>query len=363
MLGINFTQASTILGLVLSLGLKLSITDQLKRVLFLSSSILLVNSSGFSLPWLIIIILMVTYLSLMKMENCFNNFIFVLIVCLGNWAQPGLAEVLLVGLSMLLNLKFEDKMAKYVLPVFAVMLLMYLINASAIVFSPFISFALLISVALLFVSIFTKKINIEDSFSMLSLFLISSQLKIIVEQNISQLNLSMYNTWIGFNLCVIFYVLLKALVHSKNNPNNKEDFVKLLALSFYLPTLNGQSIVSINEQAIYSMLIISGAILYRYLGASNKVDTAIAIILSCILIAIQTHFIIGLDFQGPTLFVVLIVLASQFFYLIKTIEYREYQIGPIYYRERLPQIGFITIIFGWICTLWYILYYVRKIQG
>ncbi|PIP91221.1 MAG: hypothetical protein COW01_06090 [Bdellovibrionales bacterium CG12_big_fil_rev_8_21_14_0_65_38_15] len=353
----------SVIGMVFPLSLSLQISAKLKKLIFLLSTVLLVVGAGLSMPWTLSIILISSYLCLIGKEDFYNGYIFLLIICIGNWSNPGITELLLVLLTVIINLKFSDRVSKFVIPVFAITTMLYIVNSSAITTSSVVAFCLMISISLLFFSVFTKNIEIKDSFSVLSLFLISSQLKIIIEQNSSNLSLSMYNTWFSFNILMVFIVLMKILAFYEKSENIKQEFLKLSAISFFLPSFVSLAPISTNEIAMYAMVNLIGSILYLHQKNYTKFDTMLLMAVGSIIIGVQIYVFIGLDLQGPALFVTVMLLASELFYLIKSIENREDHSVSILYRERLPQLVFISIAFGWICTLWYILYYVRKIQG
>lgn len=363
MLELELNQMMMIIGLVTSLALKSDLSLTIKRLLFFFSCAMIVIGSEMGPTWASGILIVFAYLSLKESRNLFNSFILLIILCIGDWSSPGLSEFLLVMLSGFLHLNIEDKFAKFTLPVFSITLMFYLINSSAIEPSASIIFGLLISVSLLFVNIFTKKFKPIDTISLISLLLFTSLLKFIVEQNISQLNLAMNSAWTNFNIIVILYVLLRTLVFCKNGQNNKEDFIKVFAISFYLPTLAAPAFIMPPGTSMIAAVAIIGAIFFLHQKNQTKLDLFINLSLGTVLIALQSWFVLGLDLQGAALLVAIAALASQVFYLIKSVEYFDVHSGKILYRERLPQIAFISITFGWICTLWYILYYVRKIQG
>lgn len=363
MLEMNLSQILVTTGISLPIFLLGSISNKIKKTLFFASSVFLVLGLGISLPWAVTVLTLSLYASVVGMKDYFNNYILILIVCFGNWSVPGITEVFLVLLSVVMHIKFVGSAAKFIFPVFTITLMFYLLNASSIVVIPAITFSLLICISLLFLSFSTQMLKIVDIFTFYSTSLFIILLKTIVEQNISQLNISMYNTWYSFNLFILFYVLIRILIKHKDDKDYKNSFLKVLVLSFYLPTFVSLTPVSASEASSYAIMLLVGGTLYLKQKNQTLIDSIISTTLGVIIICVQVYFMIGLDLQGPVLLAMAISLSSQFFYLIKSIEYKSTSIGALLYRERLPQLAYISIVFGWICTLWYILYYVRKIQG
>ncbi len=360
---LSIYQIFTMIGMVLPLLLVADLSNIIKKVVFAVSTVCLVVGLGINLPWSIAVIFLSFYLSALGMKEYFYNYIFILIISFGDWSNPGLSEVFLTLLSLVMHTKFEDREAKFILPVFSITLMFYLINASSLSSTPAISFSLLICISLLFVNIFSQDLRLVDTFSMFSTVLFTILMKTIVEQNITQLSISMYNAWYSFNVIIVFYVLIRTLIKYKKDLNIKNNFLKILVITFYFPTFVSLTPVSAIEASSFAVMILVGATLYLKQKNETLIDSVLSMLLGIILICLQIYFTIGLDVQGVVLLAMSISLSSQFFYLIKSVEYRQLIPGRFLYRERLPQLAFISIVFGWICTLWYILYYVRKIQG
>tara|TARA_R110002049_G_scaffold120973_4_gene275577 strand:- start:258 stop:824 length:567 start_codon:yes stop_codon:yes gene_type:complete len=188
-------------------------------------------------------------------------------------------------------------------------------------------------------------------------------MKMFVDQKISSLTVLQSDVWNLYNICCLFYLLMNLLLKSHQHKRHKQNLIKTLAIGTYLLTASGQLLTLSTNHAFSIMIMGIAGLLLKHMNFLHKRDKLLGLTIGLIAILLGCNLVFSYELNLAYMSISIIFVASQLFYLIKMVDEHEKAVNTYIYRERLPQLVFILMTFGWYASLWYILYYVRQIQG
>tara|TARA_R110000868_G_scaffold55424_2_gene172282 strand:+ start:38374 stop:39489 length:1116 start_codon:yes stop_codon:yes gene_type:complete len=363
-------------GLILS-GLMLVVyfgrhlkTGWIKTILIIicanSLSYMLNPSIVYSLVSLTLVIF-VLYNDKQGVSSLLNCSVLVAAFASGNWMEPGIVEMIaaiaLVG-NFIIN--GHSNVAK-ILPLSSALIVSVSISS---VYQNQSSEILLISCSL-FAMFYYGLFWYQDKhctspYASASLFVLTIFYKLFVDQHLLGLTarhaLVANNLIVGSLAATSVFSIYQGL---KKNQNWSALFrLFLLNIGFTTAGLYIDSSFSLGEIAALLIIFVGSAMLLKIERVPKKLDQYIAGIIGIIMVSLQFLYIKTHLIGVPALYILIINISAQLYFLIKIIGHCE-KIGQVTVKtgERLPQFLYIGGVFGAIASLWYILNYVRQIQG
>ena len=199
-----------------------------------------------------------------------------------------------------------------------------------------------------------------------SLFVITIFYKFFIDQHLLGLTarhaLIVNNLVIGVLIATSIYTVF--LGKQKKQNGSTLLHLTLLNVGFTTAGIYIDSSFGLSEISVLLMILTGLAMLLKIEQAPKKLDQYIAGVLGLIIISMQFLYIKTYLIGVPAVYIFLLNLSAQLFFLIKIIGHCEKR-GQVTVKtgERLPQFLYIVGVFGAIASLWYILIYVRQIQG
>lgn len=285
-----------------------------------------------------------------------------LIAVSGSWLNPGLIEFILISIGYIV-FALKEKSSIFLLPIFTILFLLLCLDATNLNPSSGFTMALMTVIPMVIICLFSQRSIVENNPLVILGLVFTWLMKQYVDQNISSLTLVQSDTWNLFNLSCLVYLLLNFLLKTHKYKSYKQDLIKTLVLASYLGTASGQ-LLSLSSNYIFSIMIVGIAgLLLNQMNFLHKRDKVLGLAIGLTAILLEASIIFSYELNLPYLSISIFFVASQLYYLIKMVDFGDKAVNPYIYRERLPQFVFILVTFGWYASLWYILYYVRQIQG
>ncbi|MBH47371.1 MAG: hypothetical protein CME71_04305 [Halobacteriovorax sp.] len=299
-------------------------------------------------------------------DSLLNASILVAAFACANWVEPGLVEMIaaltLVG-KFIIN--GRSNMAK-VLPLFAALITSVALSS---VYQNKNSDILLMACGLFVVfyyGLFWYQDKNASPYANASLFILTIFFKFFIDQHLLGLTakhaLIVNNLIVGALIATSIYTIYLGRQKEQNGTTVLR--LALLNVGFTTAGIYIDSSFGLSEITGLLAMLIGIAMLLKIEQAPKKHDQYIAGVLGLVIILLQFLYIKTHLIGVPAVYILILNLSAQLFFLIKIIGHCE-KTGQVTVKtgERLPQFVYIVGVFGAIASLWYILIYVRQIQG
>lgn len=318
------------------------------------------------------IVVLICLISIITEENSAKDMLkkftlFVLALC-GNWIDPSMQELILLVLLLGVYATFQNKNANSLIGLWCLTLIVYIYTSiSSSAGEPV---ALVLS-SLLVVSsfgIFWFDLRLGNIESLLGLLLICFSSKYFIDKTSAELVLGQALTFSSFSILCFLGTLTFLVLKGFKAANSIKSFLLILGLTVLLPISSEAQLFNRLETNYIFLLVAMGSLLLLPLSKSEKKSDIITkTLIGLILIASQLILYQGENIGQVQVLILSLSLSAQLFFLMKkplalTSESVNRQV-TVKTGERLPQYLYIMLVFGAAASLWYILSYVRQIQG
>tara|TARA_R110000868_G_scaffold320917_4_gene581985 strand:+ start:4202 stop:5314 length:1113 start_codon:yes stop_codon:yes gene_type:complete len=284
----------------------------------------------------------------------------------GNWLHPGLVEVLLIFILFGLFVAEKQKDALKLMPLLAVLLSLVALCG---IYQEKNSELLLVTCAVVstfYYGIFWLFSKRGNALANASIFVTAGFIKFFLDLHIIDLTTKHVGIITNLTTILLVFTNLFVIYRGINSRSYWQALFLLVVLNFSFTTTGLYVDMSFELNQILAVLVVfmGCGLLYPISQNPKKRDHAISLLIGVIILVSQLFYLKTQMMSLPVLLILILNFTAQMYFLIKLVQNCS-DLGQVIVKtgERLPQFIYIGGVFGAIASLWYILTYVRQIQG
>lgn len=356
----------TLLGTVVLQLLCFDYRSWQKRIIFLVSTALIIfglTSYQNDLAWMLSIATLLGLSERTKGVALIYSAVVLILLTVGNWQQADLTEIMLLASMSAFFLRTKDRNgSSNIVILWSLTLLMAIVSKTQVIDHRYSELPFL---ALLVIAIMSNcwfRLKRVGGNEVVALFSVSLLARAIIESRLPLLDYTSITILAMVMQLVFIASLMAAILISRTEKSNFEKFVNLISLSLFLPLVPDALIEkSLHFHSVYFLAMISLVLMVPLRKSAHGMSQLLVAVLGVVAwIAVLIPQIQAIQSWQSTL-CWMAACSAQLFTLVLFVKHDEKSMNHEKYRERLPQIGFLVIVFGALLTLWYILTYVREI--
>lgn len=294
-----------------------------------------------------------------------RKFILVAIAASGNWLAPSLAEYVL--LLLLVGLFLRDEREAHVGTSFIILWCLSLVIIILDHSGAFpegniglLAACLLVASTLASVWLSFKKFTTITSAVLMLLFLC---VRLALEKRVAVLSLEQVTVFNQVFTISYFMTLTSIVLRGiTNHTRDQQSFSMLFAMSLLLP-FSPDLLPPMRTTLDYSMIVAAmGVALLLPLKQERLDDNILRVLVGLIIVGSAVAAFSSLPLSRVSYLGLVLTISAQLFFLFRNINKHDFSCLQFKW-ERMLHYLYIGLIFGALASLWYILNYVRQIQG
>jgi len=338
----------------------------LKRVLFMvSASTFVIFLSHTPMMGLLLTLAVIALGSIEQASTSqfVKKFVLISMVAIGDWVDPTIVEsmILLGVVGIILHRDYESDYSIHVLGLWLLAMILGVSSEIQLFENVSLYFVCALSVAAL--SLFWVRYKNCDSITIMAQMLLVSAVRLIIESQQPFIQIQGVVAFTKFFVISFLFTAVCLIVSVIKDKNFNQGALRLLALGMILP-FTPDEIPASRAVMEYSLVIVAASSALANPLARAKDYVGSLLFVACAGLALICYAItfVDISISRSTQFGLIVVMTS-------TLTFIGLGLKPEFYErrlvsgERLPQILYGLAIFGALATLWYILSYVRQIQG
>lgn len=340
----------------------------LRRLIFIVATLVLSLALGATAQMVVICTLGGAILALVDEptnSSLIKKFILVAIAASGNWLAPGLAEYVLMLLLVGLYLRDAREAA-----VGTSLIILWCLTLVVIVLGhsgafPDGTVILLASCLLVAATLATAWLSFNKYTTVINsvLMLLFLCVRFALERRVATLSLDQVGIFNQAFTITYFVTLVSVILRGLNDSGKDiQSFSILFAMSLLLP-FSPDLMPAMRSTLDYSMIVAAmGVTLLLQLKQRRLDDTLIQLVIGMMIVVASIMAFSETPLSRVSYLGLVLTISGKLFFLFRSINKSDCHAVALRW-ERMLHYLYIVLIFGALASLWYILNYVRQIQG